>query len=66
MTERVVKIYPLFERFWHWAQALLILLLLVSGLRVSGFFAAVPYGLAFMTHIVAAVALMVLDRKSVV
>lgn len=60
MTERVVKIYPLFERFWHWAQALLILLLLVSGLRVSGFFAAVPYGLAFMTHIVAAVALMVL------
>lgn len=60
MTERLVRIYPRFERFWHWSQAALILVLFASGLRVMGLIAALPFGLAFMAHIVAAVALMVL------
>lgn len=60
MTERLVRIYPRFERFWHWSQAALILVLFASGLRVMGLIAALPFGLAFMAHVVAAVALMVL------
>jgi len=33
---RVVKIFKRFERFWHWGQALLILLLIVTGLEAHG------------------------------
>lgn len=60
MTERLVRIYPLFERFWHWSQALLIFTLFASGLRVAGFIDAVPFGLAFLLHLGAALLLMML------
>ena len=60
MAERQVKIYPRFERFWHWAQVVLIFALLVSGLRVLGLYGGLPFGAAFILHIGAAVALMVL------
>ena len=35
MTVRVM-IFKRFERFWHWAQALLILVLLMSGFEIHG------------------------------
>lgn len=60
MTERLVRIYPLFERFWHWSQALLIFILFASGLRISGLHQALPFGLAFMLHVGAAAFLMLL------
>lgn len=60
MNERQVKIYPRFERFWHWTQVVLILALLASGLRISGLYDGIPFGAAFILHLGAAVALMVL------
>lgn len=60
MTERYVRIYPLFERFWHWSQALLIFVLFASGLRIMGLYQVPSFKLAFMVHIIAAVLLMVL------
>jgi thiosulfate reductase cytochrome b subunit len=35
MSERVY-VFPLFERFWHWAQAVLIMLLLATGFEIHG------------------------------
>jgi len=60
MTERVVRIYPFFERFWHWSQVLLILTLMFTGFRVNGMHELIPFGPATMLHILAAVALIVL------
>ena len=60
MTERLVRIYPRFERFWHWSQALLIVVLFASGLRIMGLYEALPFGLAFLLHVSAAIALVVL------
>ena len=31
MTKRIVKVYPRFERFWHWGQVALILTLTEAG-----------------------------------
>lgn len=33
---KAIYLYTKFERFWHWAQALMILFLLVSGFEVHG------------------------------
>ena len=35
MTERVI-IFKRFERFWHWSQAALIIVLLMSGFEIHG------------------------------
>ena len=29
--KKEILLYPVFERFWHWSQALLIILLVVTG-----------------------------------
>lgn len=60
MAERLVKVYPRFERFWHWSQFLLIVVLLFSGTRIMGVHGVMPFGGAVLIHIIAAVALMVL------
>ncbi len=60
MTRRYVKVYPRFERFYHWGQALLIFVLFFTGLGVAGLHALVPYGLAVTVHTIAAVLLLVL------
>ncbi|TDE38341.1 cytochrome b/b6 domain-containing protein [Antarcticimicrobium sediminis] len=60
MTERFVKIYPRFERFWHWTQMALIFGLLFTGLAVNGLNPLIPFGPAVMLHIIAALALIVL------
>ena len=60
MTERFVKVYPRFERFWHWTQMALIMVLLFTGLALNGLHAAIPFGPATMLHIIAALALIVL------
>lgn len=60
MAERVVKIYPRFERFWHWSQMVLIFALLFTGLGISGFHAALPFGGLVMLHTLSALLLIVL------
>ncbi|HHB81392.1 MAG TPA: cytochrome B [Aliiroseovarius sp.] len=60
MSERLVKIYPGFERFWHWTQMLLIMALLFTGLGMHGLPALLPFGLAVTVHTIAALLLFVL------
>jgi thiosulfate reductase cytochrome b subunit len=53
-------IYSRFERFWHWTQAALIMLLMVTGFGLHGTHDLLPFNKAVWLHTLAAVALMVL------
>ncbi|RUT79949.1 cytochrome b/b6 domain-containing protein [Ancylomarina longa] len=55
-----VYIYKIFERFWHWAQALLILILMISGFEIHSSFNLLGYGTAVKIHDFAAWAFLVL------
>ncbi len=55
-----VKIYTVYERFWHWSQAALIFILAFSGFNVHGTFSALSFATAVKLHTVAAIALIVL------
>ena len=60
MTTRNVMIFSRFERFWHWSQMALILLLMVTGFGLHGVHDLLPFGTAVKLHTLAALALMVL------
>ena len=60
MAERQVKVYPRFERFWHWSQALLIFVLFFTGTNLHGLHHALYFGAAVTVHTLAALALVVL------
>lgn len=60
MTLRKVRIYPLFERFWHWSQVALIMTLLLTGFRMRGLHALMSFETAVNVHTIAAIALIVL------
>ena len=53
MSERIY-VFPLFERFWHWAQAILIMLLLATGFEVHGTYRLLGFERAVDTHTVVA------------
>ena len=55
-----VYIFKRFERFWHWAQAALIIAMLVTGFEVHGSYQALGWQQAANTHTMAAWALIVL------
>jgi thiosulfate reductase cytochrome b subunit len=55
-----VLLYKRFERFWHWAQMLLIVALLLTGLEVHGTFRLLGYERAVTLHDDFALALIVL------
>jgi thiosulfate reductase cytochrome b subunit len=55
-----VYIYKLYERFWHWTQAFLILFLAVTGFEVHGSFSLFGFENAVRYHNNAAIALVVL------
>ncbi|NBC14112.1 MAG: cytochrome B [Gammaproteobacteria bacterium] len=56
---RIVTMYSGLERLWHWTQALLMLLLLATGFEVHGSYTLMGYGTAATTHVLAALALIV-------
>lgn len=60
MTKRIVKVYPRFERLWHWAQVILILTLMVTGFGLNGVHDLLWFGPAVMLHTAAALALLAL------
>ncbi|MCW9042828.1 MAG: cytochrome b/b6 domain-containing protein [Pseudopelagicola sp.] len=60
MTKRIVKVYPRFERFWHWMQVVLIMALMVTGMGLNGVHSLIPFGPAVMLHTLAALALLAL------
>jgi len=47
-------LFTRFERFWHWAQAALIIVLLFTGFAIHGSHALIPFGKAVQIHEVAA------------
>jgi thiosulfate reductase cytochrome b subunit len=49
-----VLMYAGFERFWHWSQALLIILLLLTGFEIHGSYALLGFEQAVNVHRVAA------------
>lgn len=52
MSERqYIKIFTRFERFWHWMQALLVLVLLFTGARLHGLIGGLDWSAAFMLHL---------------
>ena len=58
--QATVFIYSRYERFWHWMQALLIFLLIFTGLEIHGLYTLMPYGLAVTLHDIGALLLMTL------
>ncbi|MCI4662293.1 MAG: cytochrome b/b6 domain-containing protein [Neomegalonema sp.] len=54
------KIFARFERFWHWAQAALVLTLMATGARLHGLFDIGTWQGAFGIHLIAALAIVVL------
>lgn len=50
MAERKLYLYTRFERFWHWAQGLLILTLLVTGFEIHGTYSLFGFEDAFTVH----------------
>ena len=53
MTERVM-IFKRFERFWHWSQAALIIVLLMSGFEIHGSYQLLGFERAVNVHTTAA------------
>lgn len=58
--QQYVKIFTRFERFWHWSQALLVLVLLFTGARLHGLIGGMHWGRAFDLHLIAAGLIIVL------
>jgi len=59
MSERIY-LFTRFERFWHWAQAGLIITLLVTGFAIHGSHALIDFKRAVAIHELAAILLVVL------
>ncbi len=47
---KIVVVFKRFERFWHWAQALMILILLLTGLEMHGLFQLFGFASAVQAH----------------
>ncbi|MGB0749076.1 MAG: cytochrome b/b6 domain-containing protein [Magnetospiraceae bacterium] len=55
-----IYIFKAFERFWHWAQALLIIGMLITGFEIHGTYALLGWETAITIHTTAAWALITL------
>jgi thiosulfate reductase cytochrome b subunit len=60
MAHQKVYIYRLFERIWHWTQALLIFVLLFTGFEIHSSYTAIGFENAVRYHNVAAISLIIL------
>lgn len=60
MATKKVYIYKLFERIWHWTQALLIFILMLTGFEVHGSFHLLGFENAVRYHNVASISLIIL------
>ncbi len=55
-----IYIFTVFERFWHWSQASLIITLLLTGFEIHGFWTLFGFEQALNLHVYAAFTLVVL------
>jgi thiosulfate reductase cytochrome b subunit len=58
--KRAVTIYTVYERFWHWSQAILIFALAFSGFGLHGTHSLMDFETAVTVHSYAAILLIVL------
>ncbi|MFP4035879.1 MAG: cytochrome b/b6 domain-containing protein [Desulfovermiculus sp.] len=45
-----IYLYTRFERFWHWAQALLIIILIITGFEIHSTYTLLGFETAFTVH----------------
>lgn len=57
---RKIYIFTAFERFWHWAQAILMVVLLATGFEIHGSWQLIGFQKAVDLHQISAVALIIL------
>jgi thiosulfate reductase cytochrome b subunit len=57
---RRIYLYNRYERFWHWSQALLVILMMLTGFEVHGSYKLLGFGTAVNLHTVAAWTLLTL------
>jgi thiosulfate reductase cytochrome b subunit len=55
-----VYLYHKYERFWHWAQALLIITMMITGFEIHGTYRLLGFNTATQVHNIAAFALITL------
>lgn len=48
--KKEILLYPVFERLWHWSQAVLIILLVITGFEVHGSYHIVGFEKACVYH----------------
>ena len=60
MSSERIYIYKRYERFWHWSQALLIIIMMLSGFEVHGSYLLLGFKKAAQLHTLAAWTLLVL------
>ncbi len=60
MTLRRIMLFTRFERFWHWSQMLLIMVLLFTGFGIHGFYAVLDFKTAVSIHTASALGLLLL------
>ena len=53
MAERIY-IFKRFERFWHWTQALLIIIMMITGFEIHGLYTLIGFEDATNVHTIAA------------
>ena len=54
MNAERIYIYKRYERFWHWSQALLIIVMMVTGFEVHGSYSLLGFAKAVSIHSLAA------------
>jgi len=60
MSKRAIMLYTRFERFWHWTQMALVMILLFTGFAIHGFHQLLDFHTAVVWHSGSALALLVL------
>ncbi|MFO8047601.1 MAG: cytochrome b/b6 domain-containing protein [Desulfosudaceae bacterium] len=54
IKDNKIYLYTRFERFWHWAQTLLILILIATGLEIHGLYEWLGFEMAVEVHNISA------------
>ncbi len=60
MSLRRIMLFTRFERFWHWSQMLLIMILLFTGFGIHGFHAFLSFKISVTLHTASALILLLL------
>ena len=60
MSANRIYIYKRYERFWHWSQALLIIVMMITGFEIHGSYTLLGFRKAVDAHTIAAWTLLVI------